>query len=99
MSDSVRPQVPPAFPVLHYLREFAQTQVTEFIMLPSHLILCRPLSKMEFSHPSVCHRGILGSAVSYLTHEFEQTLGDSEGREVWHAAVRGVAKRQAQLSD
>ena len=25
-------------------------------------------------------------------HEFEQTLGDSEGREAWCAAVHGVAK-------
>ena len=26
-------------------------------------------------------------------HEFEQTLGDSEGeREAWHAAAHGVAK-------
>ena len=24
--------------------------------------------------------------------EFEQTSGDSEGREAWHAAVHGVAK-------
>ena len=27
-------------------------------------------------------------------HEFEQTPGDSEGREAWCAAVGGVAKRQ-----
>ena len=25
-------------------------------------------------------------------HEFEQTLGDSEGQEAWHAAVHGVTK-------
>ena len=25
-------------------------------------------------------------------HEFEQTLGDGEDREVWHATVHGVAK-------
>ena len=25
-------------------------------------------------------------------HEFEQTSGDSEGREAWSAAVHGVAK-------
>ena len=25
-------------------------------------------------------------------HEFEQTLGDREGREAWHATVLGVAK-------
>ena len=25
-------------------------------------------------------------------HEFEQTLGDSDDREAWHAAVHGVAK-------
>ena len=25
-------------------------------------------------------------------HEFEQTLGDSEGQETWHAAVRGAKK-------
>ena len=28
----------------------------------------------------MCHWGILGSAVSYLMHESEQTLGDDEGR-------------------
>ena len=25
-------------------------------------------------------------------HEFEQTLGDSEGQGSWHAAVHGVAE-------
>ena len=25
-------------------------------------------------------------------HEFEQTLEDGEGQEVWHAAVHGVTK-------
>ena len=32
-------------------------------------------------------------------HEFEQTLGDSEGRKAWHAAVHGVSVRQTGLSD
>ena len=32
-------------------------------------------------------------------HEFEQTLGDREGREAWHAAVHGVAQSGAQLSN
>ena len=32
-------------------------------------------------------------------YEFEQTLGDSEGRGAWHVAVYGVAKCQTQLSD
>ena len=27
-------------------------------------------------------------------HEFEQTLEDVRDTEAWHAAVRGVAKRQ-----
>ena len=27
-------------------------------------------------------------------HEFEQTLGDSKGKEAWRAAVHGVAKRR-----
>ena len=31
-------------------------------------------------------------------HEFERTLGDSEGPEVWRAAVRGVTKSQSWLS-
>ena len=31
--------------------------------------------------------------------EFEQTLGDGEGQEAWHAAVHGVAKSWTQLSD
>ena len=31
-------------------------------------------------------------------HEFEQALGVGDG-EAWHAAVHGVAKSQAQLSD
>ena len=26
--------------------------------------------------------------------EFEQTLGDSEGQEAWHAPVHGVTKSQ-----
>ena len=32
-------------------------------------------------------------------HEFEQTPGDSEFREAWHAAVHGLSKSQTQLSD
>ena len=32
-------------------------------------------------------------------HEFNQTLGDSEGQEAWLAAVHGVAKSQTQLSN
>ena len=33
-------------------------------------------------------------------HEFEQTLGDSEGQGcIWRALVHGVAKRWTQLSD
>ena len=32
-------------------------------------------------------------------HVFEQTLGDSEGRKIWHAAVRGATKGWTQLSD
>ena len=32
-------------------------------------------------------------------HEFEQTLGDSEGQGSLHAAVHGIAKSWIQLSD
>ena len=32
-------------------------------------------------------------------HQFEQTLGYSEGQGAWHAAVRGVSKSQTWLSD
>ena len=33
------------------------------------------------------------------TTDFEQTPGDSEGMEAWHAAVRWVAESQTWLSD
>ena len=32
-------------------------------------------------------------------HEFEETLGDGEGQEIWHAAVHGVAKIQTWFSN
>ena len=32
-------------------------------------------------------------------HEFEQTLGDSEGQGSWHAEVHGVIKSQTGLSN
>ena len=32
-------------------------------------------------------------------HEFEQTLGDSEGQGAWHAAVPGVSKSRTWLSN
>ena len=31
-------------------------------------------------------------------HEFEQAQRDSEGQEVWHAAVSGAADSQTQLN-
>ena len=31
-------------------------------------------------------------------HEFEQTPGDSEGQEDWHAAVHGVTESQTRLT-
>ena len=33
----------PGFPVFHYLLKFAKIHVHESVMLPNHLILCRPL--------------------------------------------------------
>ena len=32
-------------------------------------------------------------------HEFEQTLGDSEGQEAWCATVHGVANSRTRLSN
>ena len=32
-------------------------------------------------------------------HEFEQTLGDSEGHAAWCAAIHGVAKSWIRLND
>ena len=32
-------------------------------------------------------------------HEFEQTLGDSEGQEAWRGAAHGVAKSRTQPSN
>ena len=32
-------------------------------------------------------------------HEFEQALGDGDGREAWRAAVHGVAQSWTRLSD
>ena len=32
-------------------------------------------------------------------HEFEQTLGDSEGQGSWQAVVRGILKSQTQFGD
>ena len=32
-------------------------------------------------------------------HEFEQTLGDSEGQGAWHAAVHGLSKSRTQHRD
>ena len=31
-------------------------------------------------------------------HEFEKTVGDSEGQEAWHAAAHGISKSHKQLS-
>ena len=38
-------------------------------------------------------------SISNSRHEFEQTLGDSEGQKAWHATIYGGAKSQIQLSD
>ena len=35
---------------------------------------------------------MIGWHHSFSGHEFEQTQGDSEGQEAWHAAVHGVAE-------
>ena len=52
-----------------------------------------PLEKMYFiCKESLQHHRLTG-------HEFEQTPGDSEDREAFHAAVHGAAKSWTQLSD
>ena len=43
----------PGFPVLHHLPEFAQTHVTESVMPPNHLVLCRPLLLLPSIFPSI----------------------------------------------
>ena len=42
-----------------------------------------------------CLDGITNS----MDVEFEQTQGDNEGYEAWHAAVQGVTKSWTQLRD
>ena len=42
---------------------------------------------------------VLVFTLSHAGYEFEQTLGDSEDREAWRAAVNGVAKSRTQLSN
>ena len=32
-------------------------------------------------------------------HEFEQAVGDSQGRGTWRAAVHGIPKNQTQLNN
>ena len=41
---------------------------------------------------------IVGQHQGFSGHELGQTLGESEGREGWHAAVHGVAKGRTPLS-
>ena len=43
----------PGFPVFHYLREFAQTQVHCVVMPSNHLILCCPLLLLPSVFPSL----------------------------------------------
>ena len=43
----------PDFPVLHYLLEFAQTHVLEFVMPSNHLTLCCPLLFLLSIFPSI----------------------------------------------
>ena len=44
LSDPLQPHgLPPGFPVLHYLLEFAQIMSVGSVMLSNHLILCHPL--------------------------------------------------------
>ena len=43
----------PAFPVLHYLEEFAQILSIELVMPPNHLILCPPLLLLLSIFPSI----------------------------------------------
>ena len=44
-------------------------------------------------------RQMVGWCQKLNGHEFEQTRGNSEEREAWHAVVRGVKKSQTQLSN
>jgi len=43
----------PGLPVLHHLPELAQTLSIESVMLPNHLILCRPLLLLTSIFPSI----------------------------------------------
>ena len=38
--------------------------------------------------------GMIGWYHQLNGHKFEQTLGDSESKETWHASVHGVTKNQ-----
>ena len=44
-------------------------------------------------------RWLDGITNSISGHEFEQTLGDSDGLGAWHAAVHGFANSLIQLSN
>ena len=43
----------PAFPVLHYLAEFAQILSIELVMPPNYLILCHPLLFLPWIFPGI----------------------------------------------
>ena len=63
--------------------------------LPKSLIL----GKIEGRRRRVTEDEMVGWHHELNGHEFEQTLGDSEDREAWHAVVHGVVKSQTQLSN
>ena len=75
-----------------------------YILLKTGFSLCMfPRKTLSPTVPEVEEGTTEGEMVGWHPllngREFEQTPGDSEGREAWRAAVRGVAECQTWLSN
>ena len=88
VSDSFNPMdcSTPGFPVLHYLLEFAQSNMSTESMMPSnHLILCYPFFPpvLNLAQP----QGLFQWVSSW--HQVDKVLGDSASASVLPMNIQG----------
>ena len=77
----------------------AETPILQLPDVKSWLIWKDPDAGKDWKQEEKGTTEMVGWHHQFDGHEFEQALGDGEGREIWHAAFHGVTTSQTRLGD